>query len=100
MQGFYPCIGSSRFYFFRSLPLFTLFFRSRTSGGFSLNYSLSCNSIELLLPSQGILDTHLSLEPSPEDLTLSIKNLKCHWSILVLSRRDIFVQALDMDVCL
>uniref|UniRef100_A0A914LRI7 CUB domain-containing protein n=1 Tax=Meloidogyne incognita TaxID=6306 RepID=A0A914LRI7_MELIC len=72
--------------------------RSRTSGGFSLNYSLSCNSIELLLPSQGILDTHLSLEPSPEDLTLSIKNLKCHWSILVLSRRDIFVQALDMDL--
>uniref|UniRef100_A0A1I8B2A1 CUB domain-containing protein n=1 Tax=Meloidogyne hapla TaxID=6305 RepID=A0A1I8B2A1_MELHA len=70
--------------------------RSRTSVGFSLNYSLSCNSIELLLPSQGILDTQLSLQPSTEDI--SNKNLRCHWSILVLSRRDIFVQALEMDL--
>uniref|UniRef100_A0A914H2F9 Cubilin n=1 Tax=Globodera rostochiensis TaxID=31243 RepID=A0A914H2F9_GLORO len=70
--------------------------RSRFFRGFSLDYSLICGSTEIWPVQNGILDTVLSSPGYPNPPTTN--NHSCQWNILLLSRRDLNIRSLDMDL--
>ncbi|KAL3108031.1 hypothetical protein niasHT_018193 [Heterodera trifolii] len=70
--------------------------RSRFYRGFSLNYSLVCGSTEIWPVQNGPMDSVLSSPGYPNPPMT--KNHSCHWNILLLSRRDLNIRSLDMDV--